>query len=236
VSATLDAIVSAAREMANAEMERDPVPEIIASYCAKHAGKEITQWDAVTLTESVPGLWVGIRRRDDGTIIRWHANATNEAGRALVALGVTDGQRGMASTTPKLWLSYDDDNAVWPEVNQLKELNYSYFAERDDRNAYRRATLAMLDETGGSPAHQNLAKLATMLDEIELLAAEIPAFLSSMPTEVGVVVRDRLHHACSLLARWSSGSAFSAAHDDVGEVRATAAGSTGSNALPQESP
>ncbi len=205
--ATLDALRDAARTMASAEMETDPIPDAIAAHCARQTGKPLTKRDVDALEAAFPGLHVSIKR-SYGCAIEWHATPQrydrakdrhydDPGALALIAAGVPAGyQTGGSITIPTDTLQRTATGVRWPTVEDLKARNGRYFAARDERNAERRAALETLD----SDTDRLLPALATLIDQVVLMSEEIGAYLESMPSEVG-----RVAHAMLKASRASLG-------------------------------
>ncbi len=197
--ATLDALRDAARTMASAEMETDPIPDAIAAHCARQAGKPVTKRDVDALEAAFPGLQVRIRK-SYGCSITWFANPDrfnrakdlhepDPGARALIAAGVPDSyQKEGSITIPTDVFQKVPTGVLWPTVEDLKARNGRYYAARDERNAERRAALETLD----GDTDRQLPALATLIDQVVLMSQEIGAYLESMPSEVGRVAHTML--------------------------------------------
>lgn len=133
------------------------------------------------------GRWKAL----DGTAGRGEYVADLEAGAAAVALHALGVPAHTGAREIRVRRTRYQDPAQgagatrWPSVVELREWNAWAYAARDERNAARSVSLAHVNNGG------DLARIATLVDEINLLAAELRGHLdggadtqNSTPSEV----------------------------------------------------
>ncbi len=201
---TLDALRDAARLLATSEMETDPIPDAIAAHCARQSGKPLTKRDTDALEKAYPGLRCSIRKSYTCSI-DWYAHPDryNKAkdchepdpgAIALIASGVPSDYKTAGSIYFDTGGNGNTTNIRWPTVADLKERNARYFSARDKRNAARKEALSTaLDGSHANTSH--LARLAALIDQVNLMSQEISGSLDTMPAEVTRVTHTMLKMA-----------------------------------------
>ena len=104
-------------------IEDTRVPDAIAEYAGKRAGKPVTKTDAVQL-ETQLGIPVRIRRQYGMTHVSWTPGGSSPRDEHSILL------------------AHSEKNVNWPDAPELREKEPAYFAARDTRNEARRALLA----------------------------------------------------------------------------------------------
>jgi hypothetical protein len=104
-------------------MEDTRIPDAIAEYASKRAGKPVTKTDAIQL-EAQLGLPVRLRRQYGMTHVSWPTGG------------------GSPRDEHSILLAHSEKNVHWPDAATLREKEPAYFAARDTRNEARRALLA----------------------------------------------------------------------------------------------
>lgn len=215
-SATLAALLSAANQLATSEMERDPVPALIARRCAMQEGKPITKRDVTWLESELPGVDFSIIKSGVGmfsdTRLGWsvavdvddrtgevHPSTFNgtrdEDGEpckdfALAHKRLTLYKAGVPTRRTgyaRFTISNTTTSARWPTVDALREQNHWCYSAREERNAERTANLAALVTGSG-----DLTSIARLVVEINLMATELRAYLETAPAELARAVASNL--------------------------------------------
>lgn len=179
---TLEKLKSSAVAMATVEMETDPVPDEIVLMATTRAGKPVTVRDSKYLEAAMPGLIVSIHKGYLGTEITWYVqcmrwhngeSVASPGASALISAGVPSDykQRG------NIRLARETTGARWPTVEELKKDNTRYYARKDERNRAREVTLSTVDDV-------RLGRIATLVDEINLMWQELQGHMESEGTEV----------------------------------------------------
>lgn len=130
--------------LANLEssMEDSRIPDAIAAYADKRAGKAITKTDAMQLGAQL-GVPVRIRRQHGMTHVSW------------TPAGATPDEHSIL-------LAHSETNVHWPSAPELRKKEPAYFAARDERNEARRALLAEHHQIDRSPSRLERAAAAIM--------------------------------------------------------------------------
>jgi len=140
-------------------MEDTRIPDVIAGYADKRAGKPVTKTDAVQL-EAQLGVPVRIRRQYGMTHVSW-----------------TTGE-GSPRHEHSILLAHSEKNVNWPSAPELREKEPAYFAAQDTRNEARRALLAEHHQADRIPyinpsrverAAAAISKLLSAQEELEQL-------------------------------------------------------------------
>ncbi len=179
---TLEKLKSSTVAMATVEMETDPVPDEIALMAATRAGKPVTVRDSKYLEAAMPGLNVSIHKSYSGTEITWYVPPRRwrdgelvdpPGANLLIKAGVPEdyNRRG------NIRLSSYRTSARWPTVEELRKNNTRYFAAKDERNRKREVTLSTVDDV-------RLGRIATLVDEINLMWQELRGHMESEGSEV----------------------------------------------------
>lgn len=98
------------------------VPDAIAAYANKRAGKAVTKADAVHL-EAQLGVPMCIRRQYGMTHVTWPPSAGSRDEHSIL-------------------LAHSETNVHWPSGHMLIAREPAYFAARDERNAARKTLLS----------------------------------------------------------------------------------------------
>lgn len=199
---SLSLLRSAAAALAADETERDPVPAVLEEMCSARVGKPVTKRDVADLEAAIPGLrvwldkshgvgfsysvmvhvdrqtgvcsgsgWTG-ERDASGEAVRSPERAAQEL--ALHALGVPS-TSSFAIIYIRGWSDRSGGVTRWPTVEELRALNPYAYVGRETRNAARDAAAAAVTSPDALP----LARIATLVDEINLLSAELRGLLVS---------------------------------------------------------
>jgi hypothetical protein len=128
-------------------MEDTRIPDVIAAYADKRAGKTVTKTDAEQLEAQI-GVPIRIRRQYGMTHVSW---ATSE---------------GSSRDEHSILLAHSETNVRWPSSHELRVKEPAYFAVRDERNAARKALLSAHHEIDRlpyiNPSHIERAAAATV--------------------------------------------------------------------------
>ena len=215
---TLDKLKCETISLVTRETERDPIPAAIARMCAARAGKPITKRDTAALETEFPGLHASIKRDGTSRIQYWTAVSVDRDGSvhgtarlqdvhsswvldangdsirdvqgcadqvALHSLGVP---RGSDCWGVKVSAAYNAGGVLrWPTLNELHDMNPSHYSARDERNAARAESLSRIASDSA-----DLANVARLVDEINLMAQELRGFLDTTPPELARVAADSL--------------------------------------------
>ncbi len=103
-------------------IEDTRVPDAIAAYADKRAGKPVTKTDADQLAAQI-GVPVSIRRQYGMTHVAWTIGTGKQVGEGSILLG------------------HSDTGVRWPTGDDLRKKEPAYFSARDDRNAARKQLL-----------------------------------------------------------------------------------------------
>jgi hypothetical protein len=103
-------------------MEDPRVPDAIAAYADKRAGKTVTKTDAAQL-EAQLGIPVRIRRQYGMTHVTWTTHA------------------GPPRDENSILLAHSETNVSWPRGPELRQKEPAYFTARDERNVARQKLL-----------------------------------------------------------------------------------------------
>jgi hypothetical protein len=185
---TLDTLIAAVVDAAEAEMERDPVPAAIAAMCEHRAGKPLNVHDSRSLEAEFPGLSAHIDRHSYGTTLTYWTNVTKGWGDNAGRMTGTDAQmalyrRGVPDNgnRRRVLISRALRNVRWPSPAELQALNESY-AKRDARNADRNATIAAV-RAGRS--RSTITAAAQLIDAITTMYQELEGQITQLPPAVG---------------------------------------------------
>jgi len=104
-------------------MEDTKIPNAIAAYADKRAGKTVTKTDAAQLGSQL-GIPVRIRRQYGMTHVSWATSGSSSCDEHSILL------------------AHSETNVHWPSGAELRAKEPAYFAARDERNAARQALLS----------------------------------------------------------------------------------------------
>lgn len=118
-------------------MEDTRIPDAIAAYADKRAGKTVTKTDAEQLEAQI-GIPIRIRRQYGMTHVSWTTWTTS----------------GSSSRDEhSILLAHSETNVRWPSSHELRAKEPAYFAARDERNAARKALLSAHHKNERLPPH-----------------------------------------------------------------------------------
>jgi hypothetical protein len=224
---TIDKLRAAALALVDGETERDPVPAAIESMCRARQGKQVLDKHLDGIRAQFPGLYLTrTKDKNSGEIkIDWwvrpltsnvwdakqrkHVEVIDEptkewdpkraadqrAAIELVRRGVPQFNRAWGIVVRRGdWASPPAGPAYWPTVEELREWNPQHYKFREERNAARESGRAKLETSA-----TDLEKIATLVDELNLIAGELRAYLTddATPSELSRTVEDALTVALS---------------------------------------
>lgn len=222
MSETLDKLRAAALALVEKETEWDPVPAVIEQMCRERAGKPITKRDVADLKTRIPGLearikkddYIGVRidywtpvtlggydgdRRlpDDHPSANGYTGQRDASGEPVYSRDLAEKQIALyhlgvpiAGQSYGVQVRHGSGGVTrWPTVEELREMNPRDYGARDERNAERAASRQKI-ETGAT----DIEKIAPLVDELNLIAAELRAYVGdeATPSELARAVRDAL--------------------------------------------
>jgi len=130
-------------------MEDTRIPDAIAAYAEKRAGKLVTKTDAAQL-ETQLGISVRISRQHGMTHVTWTTSGDKHS----------------------ILLARSEVNVRWPSSQELRAKAPAYFSSREERNRARRALLNEHQLLTGTPdlEQSSISRAAAAISK--LLAAQ----------------------------------------------------------------
>lgn len=177
-------ILQRIKDKLNAEMEIDPIPDVILNYAKQRQGKPINKRDRAALTAMYDNSIVFFLGKSAySTTIKWWGQYSGKA--APNGVPYYDNARDIK-------ISSETNYAKWNNPDLIKADNQWCYSARDERNAKRLKLLESL-----SPENNALTKVSQLVEALVMTRNELKAFFEDEGCDQSrYIVKDIIKDLC----------------------------------------